>query len=408
VSSLAAQPPRAVDRPALGAFINVALDLANHPDWVEAHNRFYTRAQRQGTTGTVTAGKPEGSFASATFVDGAPPAGAGAIVPPTRATIDDGFSMDATGLALWTLCEHAKWLNQRADGVINDAQKTYLTSVYPAIKRTATLLLDCVDGKSALPCAAFEGDGTERVQTLRGSAAVFLGLYSASRTAAVLGHSGDARIWQSRMFNLLVQMDKAPPNGFLKLSGGYSGDLTARALTIWPAQIHIITDTRTQATAEALEGDLVPLFDGHTTSESPARVMVPLGIFEFDGSHQDVPAKTKLLAQLDTLARQMRNPLGHFGEVVAAVDPVGYDPRVGVPSASEAAMVYLATLSVRTRPAGETSPLVRTDVRASQEADSGFQCQFRVVGGRYARHGVAAALAVLALGVVLVVRRRRR
>lgn len=406
-SSLAAQPAYAVDRPALGAFINLALDAAGHPDWVEAHNQFYVRAQRQGTTGTVSDSKLEGSWAGATFLDSLPPSGGANIKPPTRAGVDDGFAMDATGLALWTLCEHAKWIGG-ADAVITTRQRTYLESVYPAIRSAANLLTSCTDSKSALQCPAYEGDGVDKRQTLRGGAAAWTGLYAASRIAAVLGHSGEARRWQSRMFSLRQQMDRPPPSGYLKTEGGYDGDQTARSLAIWPAALHPIDDTRTSATAVALTALVAPLYDAHMTAESPARALLALGIYEFRGNSKEPANRVRLRDWMMRLSDGMGTPsTHHFGEVVAAVGTDAYQPRVGTPSASEAALIYLATLSVRE---GE-SVLIQPDVRLSTSTDSGFQCQFRVAGGR--AHGVggvlllAFALAVT-LAVALRVRRRGR
>jgi len=406
-SSLAAQPARAVDRPALGAYINLALDLAGQHDMVEAHNLFYTRSQRQGQNGSADPkqGKHEGSWASASFLDSPPGAPGAPAVAPALVAPDSDFAIDATGLALWTLGEHAKWIGDNEQNILNAKQRAYLESVFPAIERAANLLTNCVDAKTALPCPALEADGTaKQPPSLRGAAAAVLGLYSATQSAAVIGKTGDARRWQSRMFALKAQIDKLPPNGFLTADRGYQGDFTARALAIWPAQLHGINDTRTASTALALRTDVTPLFDAHMSGENPARVLLALGIHEFGSARPDAAVKMQLLRWLTAQTTEMRTPVFGFGEVVAAVDPTGYDARVGVPSASEAALVYLATMAVRERPRGETSPLVRLDVRLSANVEGGFQCQFRIAlsGG-----GAAAALALLFLLAVLVRRRKR-
>ena len=394
VSSVASQPALHFDRTAEGAFLNLALDAAGHADLVLEHLRFYVRAQRVQPQAAAT---PAGSFAASYYTDGAasprtPPTASGAATLP----------IDSLGFLLWSFGEHAKWLPDDA------ARRTYLAEVWDPIQNAANLLTDCVDSATDLPCLRQEGDSQAPQQTLRGAEAAYLGLFAAVKVAAFLEHSGLASRWQERMFFLRAAIDRAlattgPARGFLGKDGGYAGDQTSRAIAIWPAAVHAFTDTRIEATARGLENE-VGAFVAATApagGPDPARALLGVAMYEFREGANDEQVQAEVKGWFTRLATQLRTPgTISFGQA-SIFDGSAWDQRVGQPSATEAAYVYLATLAV-----SDARTLVRPELLLPTSSAGGFHCLARVAGGDAG--GGAALVVAGSLLLVGVWRRRRR
>ncbi len=97
VASVSTQPPYNLDWPRDGAFINAALDIAGYVDMATLHNNFYIDVQRKNPQFTLLVGSRinlEGTFEMNYYADGMP---GGPIF----------FEIDETGLAVWTLWNHA-------------------------------------------------------------------------------------------------------------------------------------------------------------------------------------------------------------------------------------------------------------------------------------------------------------
>jgi GH15 family glucan-1,4-alpha-glucosidase len=163
VASIATQPPYGLDWIRNGAYVNHALELAGHPEIVESHNEQYSDLQATTTSQPPGGGTtPSGNWAQDYYADGV----VGGPLP---------YAVDETGLGIFTLWDHYAVTHDRA----------YLLGVYEAIQRAAQYLTDvCRDPSTALQCAAPEGDDASSVQTIRGAAAVWLGLDSASKAAS--------------------------------------------------------------------------------------------------------------------------------------------------------------------------------------------------------------------------------
>ena len=186
VASIATQPSFSLDWIRDGAYVNRALDAANHPEMVRRHN--YRYASLQATTASKPSGgeaTPPGNWPQNFYADGV----VGGPIP---------YEIDETGLGVWTLWDHYA---QTRDG-------DYLLRVYESIQRGAQYLTDvCRDPATGLQCAASEGDNPNPTQGLRGAQAVWLGLDAAVRAATVKAEldpggradaTANARKWRER------------------------------------------------------------------------------------------------------------------------------------------------------------------------------------------------------------------
>ena len=150
VASVATELPYGFDWPRDGSFINYALDLAGYPDVVSRHNRFYARVQRRNyEPWSITfpfvcpsdpAGRhypdcvPPGTFESNYYADPT------AIVAGTPFS----FEIDESGLAVWTLWEHARHI------VDPGGRVQYLADACPAIERGAVNLAACKEDRKSV------------------------------------------------------------------------------------------------------------------------------------------------------------------------------------------------------------------------------------------------------------------
>lgn len=212
VASVNTQPPYGEDWPRDGAFINYALDLAGYTDLVTRHNRFYARVQRKRPApwsplydfgpcdperpvypNCVPAGTVEANY----YADPV------AAIPGLPLS----FEIDAAGLTVWTLWEHAKFLTNP------DERRAYLDEVCSSIGLGAENLARCKDENNNLQCLANEDDNIPLAQTLMGAQTVLLALRSAVEAAAECGFErSEVEFWQSRA----RELEEAIPRHFLR------------------------------------------------------------------------------------------------------------------------------------------------------------------------------------------------
>lgn len=219
VASIATQSPQGLDWVRNGAYINRALDLANHPEMVTRHNIEYARLQSTSVSKPIGGeATPPGNWSQNYYADGV----VGGPIP---------YEIDETGLGIWTLWDHYRYTRS----------KSYLLSVYEEIQRAAQYLTDvCRDPATGLQCFASEGDNANPSQTLRGAEAVWLGLDSAARAArrkAKIQSAGrdvalaNARKWSDRK----KELGEAIENSFFR--GGcdcYTRDPDVGGTLLWP------------------------------------------------------------------------------------------------------------------------------------------------------------------------------
>src|SRR4051812_12731649 len=162
------------------------LDENGYGDWVTQHNLFYARVQ--ASPDNPSALRPSGNWTMASYADGVD----GAPIP---------WEIDETGLGIWTLFDHSRYLRGAAAG-------RYLSEVYPAIGRSADFLTQCVDPTTDLQCPASEDDNYTPSQGLHGAETVYLGLRSAVAAAKALGDTS-ARVdgWARRLAALKAAID---------------------------------------------------------------------------------------------------------------------------------------------------------------------------------------------------------
>jgi glucoamylase len=201
VASITTQSPYGADWPRDGAFINHALDLAGFHDVVSRHNRFYARVQRRAPSGwspffgfppcnpaapTYPSCIPAGTFEMNYYADSEAAVPAGPI----------SFEIDNAGLVVWTLWDHARFL----DGA---ARADYLADVCPAIARGATGIAGCRDPDTGLQCAANEDDNLPLTQGLQGAETALLALRAAVDASDACGIDGDVTTgWAARAAEL--------------------------------------------------------------------------------------------------------------------------------------------------------------------------------------------------------------
>lgn len=185
VASIATQSPYAQDWPRDGAFCNHVLNVVGLSEWVDKRNRWYASLQRTEERRIFGhALVPRGNWVMNYYADGV----AGGPIP---------WEIDQTGLAVWTLWDH-----YRATG-----DESYLTEIYPAIKRAADFLAGYRDAATGLHRAAHEDDNIVPSRTIHGASTVWLALNSALEAARVLGAVEDAARYRRRRDELQAAID---------------------------------------------------------------------------------------------------------------------------------------------------------------------------------------------------------
>ena len=236
VASITTQPPYGLDWIRNGAYVNRALELAGHPETVESHNEQYAALQAtaafQPTGGGAT---PSGNWAQNYYADGV----VGGPVP---------YAVDETGLGIFTLWDHYAVTHDRG----------YLLRVYEAIQRGAQYLTDvCRDPSSGLQCVAPEDDDPNPQQTIRGAAAVWLGLDSAAKAAAAKARlekqgsdvaKSNAKRWSDRRDELLDAMQARYFDG---TCGCYPAPAGIGGEILWPVHLFDYSSKLARSQADA-------------------------------------------------------------------------------------------------------------------------------------------------------------
>lgn len=243
VASLSMQPNYGADWSRDGAYLNLALDLAGYHERVTPHDLFYARVQRLAPS----LGGPAGSWASNFYADG------------TVAMALPSFEIDETGLALWTMVTHAKFLDDPCE------RASYLEAIYPSVRRGADLLVRCKDPATGLQCLASEDDNPVPSVTLHGAASTLLGIESAVEAGKAMGESRALLAsWKARadeIRGIIVSAYDPTAGHFVKyVSEGTTPNGLVCATCkgrgpywiLWPARVLPPSDPRMQAQADYL------------------------------------------------------------------------------------------------------------------------------------------------------------
>lgn len=337
VASVSTQPPYGEDWPRDGAFINLAMDIAGFHDIVTKHNYFYSDVQRKKKGEDVYGmfpDAPAGSFAMNYYADGVP-----------GGPID--FEIDETGLALWALVNHAKFLK-------SDSERCdYFKNVYPSIKLAAQALTECKDPTNNLQCYAFEDDNYILSQGLQGAVTVYLGLKSAVEAGRALREDSSlVDSWQQRADEL---KEAIFANFYSPETMTFEGqELGSRAWLLWPADIYEQGDQIAEKEAEALFNEVLPHLLKQTDGAAYlGKLTLALALHWKNRTDKFKELEQVILPLLkDVPTRGTR----HVGEVFATLDllPEGspdgindtLDARVAVPHIWEASLNYLSAMAL--------------------------------------------------------------
>lgn len=221
VASIATQSPYGQDWVRDGAFFNEALDVIGHGPLVERHNAFYAEVQKKAEEGAPPGSAasvcqsptPDGNWFMTNYADG-PDAGLFT------------WEIDEAAFGLWTLWRHFE----------HDADRAYLDSVYPALRRTAEFLVAFRDPATGLmPPTACEDDNLPREgqPTMHASGPVLLAMRSAADAATVLGRDEDAARYRARAGELAAGIDRV-----YRVDGGaWTGDFGDAGWALWPVRV---------------------------------------------------------------------------------------------------------------------------------------------------------------------------
>jgi hypothetical protein len=337
VASVSTQPPYGEDWPRDGAFINLALDIAGMTDIVTKHNYFYSQVQRKEKGQDLFGMYPDappGTFAMNYYADGMP-----------GGPID--FEIDETGLALWTLVNHAKFLT-------SDSERCeYFERVYPSIKLAAQALTECKDNTNNLQCYAYEDDNYSLTQGLQGAVTVYLGLKSAVEAGRALKEDENiVNAWEQRANELkeaiFTHLLNHNTNSF---EGRETG---SRAWLLWPARAYEEGDPLAEKEAEELYAIVLP----HLLKQTDGSAYLGKLTLSLARYLRNRPEKFNSLEEviLPLLKDLPTRGTRHVGEVFATIDalPPGspdgikdtFDARVAVPHIWEASLNYLSAMAL--------------------------------------------------------------
>ncbi len=326
VASSDTQGPYGEDWIRDGSFINQLLDLNGFTAIVTRHNRFYAIVQTSTTNPSPL--RPPGNWAMASYGDGID----GAPIP---------WEIDETGLGIWALESHARYLPVPARG-------PYLREVFPAISRAADFLTVCVDPLSGLQCSANEDDNPTPSQSLHGAETTELGLRSALAAAASLGEQGSEQVsWLGRLRQLdaaIAHLYDPASHSYREAQSGsnaYNVSYGDGGWMLWPVAFRPYADPAMRGEADAVRAAM------------DASLRSPQG--EYEGKallglayawSRPTPAQSRELhGVLAYLASTLTTPTGLFGE---AWERFGGRPLPveDMPHVWEHTLFYLAALRI--------------------------------------------------------------
>lgn len=304
VASISTQPPYGQDWPRDGAFINLALDIFGYYEMVTKHNLFYRDVQRR--SGVYPFGR--GTFDMCYYPDGMP----GGPIP---------FEIDETGLMVWALWSHAKF--------IKDGRDEYIREVKETIELAAEALYNCYDENKKLQCVANEDDNPLFTQGLQGAVTYYLAMKSASEFFSYIGDDkrSERFLWRAEEVRNGIIENFYTGERFIGLYG-------AIAWLLWPAEV-------TGAYNEKVVADyLISYAERCLKKEEEGFAYISKGLLAVAlTNRENYLPKLKELREI--LIKEVPTPgTMHLGEVVILRDGNFFN-RVAIPHIWEASLSLL-------------------------------------------------------------------
>ncbi len=349
VASVNTQPPYGEDWPRDGAFINYALDLAGYHELVTRHNKFYARVQRKRPADW----SPLYDFGPCNRQQPAYPAcvPAGTVeanyyTDPVAAIpgLPLSFEIDAAGLVVWTLWEHAKFLRDPVE------RRDYLAAVCSSIALGATNLANCKDETNNLQCYANEDDNIPLTQTLLGAQTVLLALRSGIQAAEDCGFDpAEVERWRVRA----RELEEAIPRHFLRQDPVPHLDGPRAPWVIWPVRFLAPDDPLASTHGQVLrERGIDPILN-RTAPESGYNAEPLLALAYLARQRNDQRMLAELRRAVQFFVRNLTtNGTLHMSESYGRVqvdrngDGIAPDywPQNDVPHVWEHALLYTAAM----------------------------------------------------------------
>ncbi len=231
VASNARQPTYHFDWPRDGAFFDLALDLAGFPDLVDKHLDFYKKTQLKedrdfnplwllGLRSPIY--KPKGHWHPNMTADGKN--GYMRSVP---------FEIDETGLTLWNIWRHEKFLPE-------SKKYEYREKFKPVIIDAAEGIMNHVSRKKGQLWEVFEDDDRVPKATLHGKTSVLTGLCAAADAGARWGIRG---IKVAKWGNVAKKMRKNILDEVMGGSGLEKPGWRGVRWSVWPAPLFDWTES---------------------------------------------------------------------------------------------------------------------------------------------------------------------
>jgi hypothetical protein len=326
------QPSYGLDWTRDGALYNYVLNLAGFYKEAQKHGLFHARIQRkkdgeQCSTAWNNGICYAGSWSQCYYADGRP------------AWVYD-FEIDQVGYGIWSM-----WLN--AVFMSGSEKQNYLRQVFPAIQKSADLLVKLRDPFSALQSRAQEDDLPWLAQTQYGAATTLMGLKSAVAAGQAIGTDPkQIKRWQDRINELSKAIDtyfwnaanKTWDIGIFGVNGG---------ILMWPAQHMLPTDPRVVKHSNDVFGAMQPFFLKANDAMGKEWWYVAKGLAGLSVYWHDKPEKqSQLEKNVQVLLKEVPTPdTLIYGESLLVRDkPKGgrfYDMRVGQPHNTSASYSYV-------------------------------------------------------------------
>lgn len=359
VASVSRQAPYALDWPRDGAFFTAALDVAGLGERASARVPFVLSTQRRepvpaeplinatppvdpdsGASDTY----PAGAWEMNNYADGMP---GGNI----------RWEIDNTGLALWSLVEHARYLE-------GDARRAHEDAIFEAVARGADLLARWRDPATGLHAPTSEDDNVAYTQTLHGAITTWAALDAARRLAAArpeLDTAARGPAWSARADELrqaiLTHLVDPETHRFeegldeTSNPGNAAGGPSAWAL--WPARFLRDDVPAEVAIREATEAWLLELAEARLDPRNGGSAYVAKLLVAVALGTRDEARRDKARALVERLATTTSTPDTRvFGEVFIGVDGDGdgqsdaFSARVSNPHVWAGTLVYLAAMAL--------------------------------------------------------------
>jgi hypothetical protein len=326
------QPSYGLDWTRDGALYNYVLNLAGFHQEAQKHGLFHARIQRKKDGEQCSSFWNQGicyagSWSQCYYADGRP------------AWVYD-FEIDQVGYGIWSM-----WLN--AVFMSGAEKRKYLQQVFPAIQRSADLLVKLRDPFSALQSRAQEDDLPWPAQTQYGAATTLMGLKSAVAAGQALGANAlQINRWQNRVNELSKAIDtyfwnsanKTWDIGIFGVNGG---------ILMWPAQHMLRADPRVPKHANDVFSAMQPFFRKADDAMGKEWWYIAKGLAGLSVYWYDKPEKrSQLEKNVQVLLKEVPTPdTLIYGESLLVRDSSKggrfYDMRVGQPHNTSASYSYV-------------------------------------------------------------------